>query len=141
VFPKDTKILILDDMLGIRQMLKNILKDLGYLDVTAVENGQLGWDLLCENFEGGQPFNLILSDWNMPVLTGIDLLKKVRGHTDFEKLPFLLITAEGEFSNVKAALALKVNSYIMKPFTPAGIKTKLELVWKQIQAPAKRPAA
>jgi two-component system chemotaxis response regulator CheY len=128
-------------MVGIRQTLKNILKDLGYANVTSVENGQLGWDLILKALESSQRFDLILSDWNMPVMTGIDLLKKVRSYPDIATTPFLLVTAEGEFANVKSALEWKVSAYVVKPFAPAAIKAKLEMAWKQSEALKKKAAA
>lgn len=120
-------------MAGIRQMIKGLLRQLGFSAIVTAENGKVGYDLLCEAFTQGQKFDLILSDWNMPIVSGIALLKLVRAHSGMATTPFLLITAEKEFVQVREAIEHKVNSYIVKPFTPEAIKIKLDFVWKQLK--------
>ncbi len=132
MFPIDTKILVVDDMPAIRKMVKGILQQLGYRNISEAENGTTAWEQIHIATVSGDRFGLILSDWNMPSMKGIDLLRKVRGTQEISATPFLLITAEQEFTNVKEALALKVNDYLIKPFTPASFKIKLETVWKKL---------
>lgn len=131
MFPKDTRILILDDMPSMRAMVKGLLRGMGFLALTEGENGQIGFDLAVKALADKKPFGLIVSDWNMPVLSGIELLEKIRGHEFYKETPFLLVTAEGEFRQVKKAMDLKVTEYVVKPFTPVTFKTKLELCWKK----------
>lgn len=128
MFAKNTRILILDDMLTMRKIVKNTLKSLGYEDIQEAADGNQGWELLQAS---NPPVQLIVSDWNMPNCTGIDLLKKVRGDAKYAKTPFVLLTAEAEIHQVKDALASGVSAYIVKPFTPDSLKEKLEQAYKK----------
>jgi len=135
MFPKDINILVVDDMVGMRKLIKSQLLELGYRNVSETENGKVAYSTVVEKHASGTPFGLILSDWNMPVMTGIEFLKKVRANPDVKKTPFLLITAEGEARQVLEAIRLGVSDYIVKPFTPAIFKAKFELVWKKHNSP------
>jgi len=135
MFPLNTKILVVDDMPGMRAMVRGILRQMGYKDITECENGKQAFETVLAALQNKSPFELILSDWNMPVGTGIEFLKNVRTTPELEKLPFILVTAEGQFHQVKDAMKLKVSDYLVKPFTPAGFKQKLEVVWKRIHSP------
>jgi two-component system chemotaxis response regulator CheY len=95
------------------------------------ENGNEASKLLQAQASANAPIGLILSDWNMPVQTGLELLKQVRSDQNFKALPFILITAEGEIDQVKQALELGVSAFIRKPFAPATFQEKLEQVWKK----------
>lgn len=131
MFPKNIKILVVNDMPGMRKMIKGQLVEMGYRFVTEAENGDAAHKLIIRQLEIGNPFDLILSDWNMPVLPGIELLKRVREDPRTASMPFILITAEQDFSQVKDAIKLKVSDYIVKPFTPATIKLKFDAVFKK----------
>jgi two-component system chemotaxis response regulator CheY len=131
MFPPDTRILVVDDMVGMRKLVKEQLMKMGFKSIKEAENGEAGLAELNAALARGEPYGLVLSDWNMPVLQGIELLRRVRADAKFANLPFMLITAEGEFNQVKEAITLKVSEYIVKPFTPATIKAKLETVWKK----------
>lgn len=135
MFPPETRILVVDDMVGMRKLVKEQLHKMGYHDIVESENGETAFKELNEAVGKGAPIGLVLSDWNMPVLQGIELLRRVRATPKFAELPFMLITAEGEFNQVKEAIALKVSDYIVKPFTPATMKAKLETVWKKFGTP------
>jgi two-component system chemotaxis response regulator CheY len=139
MFPLDTRILVLDDMPGVRTMIKGLLRGLGYKDIAEGEDGEVGFTLACEAAQNEKPFGLVLCDWNMPKVNGIVLLQLMREHAYYEKVPFFLITAEGEFRQVKRAIELKVTDYIVKPFTPDTLKGKLESCWKKIQATSAKP--
>jgi two-component system chemotaxis response regulator CheY len=115
-----------------RTLVKGQLRNLQLMNIVEAENGDEAFKTLVSQSDANTPVGLILSDWNMPVQTGIDFLKKVRSDPKFKSLPFILITAEGEVDQVKQALELGVSSFIRKPFAPATFQEKLEQVWKKI---------
>ena len=131
MFPLTIRILIVDDMPAMRQLVKGECRKLGYKNLIDAENGRDAWAILETQRDLGQPIELVLSDWNMPVMTGIALLEKVRHEPGMQTLPFLLITAEGEQRQVLQAIQGGVSNYLVKPFTPATFKQKLEMVWKK----------
>lgn len=118
-------ILIVDDFSTIRRILKNILKDLGFKNLVEADDGSTAWTIL-EN----QQMDLIIADWNMPELTGLELLKKVRGSDHHKDVPFLMVTAEGQKEQVIDAIQSGVTNYLIKPFTAAAISGKLEKILK-----------
>jgi two-component system chemotaxis response regulator CheY len=130
MFPPNTKVLVVDDMLTMRKLVSRCLKDLGFTDITEADDGETAWPLLEAGASGRTPpFQLVVSDWNMPKLTGIALLKKVRSHEAMKSLPFLFVTAEAEKHQILEAVQAGVSNYITKPFTPATMKDKLAAVW------------
>jgi len=126
MFNVKTKILIVDDMLTMRKIISKILRELGYSDITEATNGKEAW----EKAKEGQ-FGLIISDWNMPVCTGIEFLKLVRSDERIGKTPFLLVTAEAEQHQIIEAIKSGVDQYVVKPFSRDGLKAKLELTYKK----------
>lgn len=126
MFDPKTKILIVDDMLTMRKIVSKILRELGYSDITEATNGKEAW----EKAKDGH-FGLIVSDWNMPVCTGIEFLKLIRADEKTSKTPFLLVTAEAEQHQVTEAIQCGVDQYVVKPFSRDGLKTKLELTYKR----------
>ncbi len=136
MFAPTTKVLICDDMLTMRMIIKKTLTTLGFTSISDFSDGAKAWAGLEDAAAKGEPFQLILSDWNMPNMTGIDLLKKVRGDERFKALPFLLITAENEKSQVMEAIQAGVSQYVVKPFTPEALKEKLESVYKKMNPAA-----
>ncbi len=131
MFNAGIKILIVDDMMTMRKLVKKSLSTMGFTVFEEAADGQLAWAKLNEHVDVA----LIISDWNMPNCSGLDFLKRVRSDTRFRNLPFILLTAEGEVSQVKEAIAAGVDNYAMKPFTFESLKEKLEQTYK------KRPAA
>jgi two-component system chemotaxis response regulator CheY len=130
MFPPNTKILVVDDMLTMRKLVSRCLKDIGFTDITEADDGETAWPLLEAGATGQRPaFQLVISDWNMPKLPGIALLKKVRAHENMKTLPFMFVTAEAEKHQILEALQSGVSNYITKPFTPATLKEKLAQVW------------
>lgn len=127
MFSPDTKILIVDDMLTMRKIVSKTLKNLAFSNITECKNGIEAWETL-QN--GG--FQLIISDWNMPECTGIELLEKVRTDGSLGKLPFVLLTAEAETVQVQEALEKGVDNYIVKPFSADTLKTKLEQTFAKV---------
>lgn len=121
---KDIKILSVDDFSTMRRIVKNLLKQLGYYNVDEAENGEHALEML----RAGK-YDLIISDWNMPVKTGIELLRDVRGDANLKDTPFLMVTAEAEKENVIEAMEAGVNNYILKPFTAKVLEDKLRSVF------------
>lgn len=117
------KILIVDDFATMRRILKNILKQLGFTNITEADDGTTA----LETLKSGQ-FDLIISDWNMPKMTGIELLKTVRADETYKEIPFLMVTAEAQKQNVIEAVQAGVSNYVVKPFTAESISEKLEKI-------------
>lgn len=131
MFPNNTRILIVDDMMTMRSAIKGQLRAMGFTTFFDADNGEKAMLSLQEQHDKKEPVQLILSDWNMPVMTGIDLLKKIKATPHLANLPFLLITAEGEVQQVKEAIEAGVSNYIKKPFTPSVLQEKILAVWKK----------
>lgn len=136
MFPETTRILIVDDMMTMRALIKGQLKGMGFKHFIEADNGENGYNVLVAQLAANTPIELVLSDWNMPQLNGLDFLKKVRASKDFKNLPFMLVTAEGEQAQVMEAIKAGVSNYLVKPFTPLLIKEKMEAVWKKISSGA-----
>lgn len=131
MFNPKTKVLIVDDMSTMRKIVANILKDLGFTDITEAADGNIAWEHISKS---PHPFGLIISDWNMPHCTGLELLKRVRENDKFQKTPFILVTAEAEHSQVTAAIKAGVDQYVVKPFSRDALLAKLESVSKKFAA-------
>jgi two-component system chemotaxis response regulator CheY len=121
---KSIRILVVDDFATMRRIIKGVLKQLGFINIVEAEDGNVA----LEELKKGE-FGLIVSDWNMPNMTGLDLLKAVRGDESLKKIPFIMVTAEGQKENVIEAVKAGVNNYIVKPFTPETFGTKLAKVF------------
>jgi two-component system chemotaxis response regulator CheY len=128
MFSKSTRILVVDDMKTMRRIIKNTLTGLGMTEIMEAEDGSEAWDKIEGVLKEQNPFKLIISDWTMPKVTGLELLKKVRAHHIMGKVPFLLVTAEAEVEQVKEAIAAGVSGYITKPFPPTSLVEKLEAI-------------
>ncbi len=118
------KVLVVDDMSTMRRIVKTVLKQIGYSDIAEAENGQ---DALTKLKVGG--FGLVVSDWNMPVMPGIELLRNVRADADLKALPFLMVTAEAQKENIIEAVQAGVSNYVVKPFTADALQEKLEKIF------------
>lgn len=114
------KILVVDDFATMRRIIKNVLKQIGFMNVLEADDGTTALGILKK-----EKVDLIISDWNMPKMTGLDLLKAVRGDESMKTLPFLMVTAEAQKDNVLQAVQAGVSNYIVKPFTADAVKTKL----------------
>ena len=119
------RVLVVDDFATMRRIIKNILLQLGFKNIIEADDGTTAWDLL----DKGEQVDLVISDWNMPKMTGIELLKKVRSDDRFKDLPFLMVTAEAQKENIVEAVKYRVSQYIVKPFTPETLKEKLEKIF------------
>ena len=122
------RVLVVDDMATVRLVVNQCLSELGYKDIIEATNGQTGWDMLTTS---SPPVSLILSDWNMPKLTGIDFVKLVRADRRYAKIPFVLITTEVESKKVVEAIKAGVDDYVVKPFTLETIASKIESAYRK----------
>ncbi len=122
---KNMKIMIVDDYQTMLRILRNLLKQLGFNNVFDATDGQDALNKL--NGEVG-PVGLIISDWNMEPMTGLELLKEVRKSDKLRAIPFIMVTAESKSENVIAAKQAGVSNYIVKPFNAATLKGKIESV-------------
>ncbi len=120
---KNMKILVVDDFLTMRRIIINLLRQLGFNNVVEAADGKQALDKVQI-----EPVDLIISDWNMPNMTGIEFLKHVRADESIKKIPFIMVTAEGKKENVIAAVHAGVNNYIVKPFNAATLKEKMSKV-------------
>jgi len=118
------KVLIVDDFATMRRILRNILKQIGFTDITEADDGSTALKELKK-----AKYDLILSDWNMPEMAGIDLLNAIRADDELKGIPFVMITAEAQKDNIVGAVKAGVNSYIVKPFTADTINKKLKKVF------------
>lgn len=118
------KLLVVDDSSTMRRIIKNTLSRLGYEDVLEGEDGLQGWSVL----EANPDIGMLITDWNMPEMNGLELVKKVRADARFADLPIIMVTTEGGKAEVITALKAGVNNYIVKPFTPQVLKEKLSAV-------------
>ena len=123
-FRPDLRILVVDDFPTMRRIVKTLLKQNGFNNFEEAEDGEQAFKML-EN-EGN--FEFIVSDWNMPNMTGLELLKSVRADDRFKHLPFLMVTAEAEKENIIEAVKAGVTNYIVKPFTGVTLKEKLDKI-------------
>lgn len=129
MFPKDIRILVIDDMPSIRDLVKTQLKSMGYITLFEAQDGEEGLSVLQKMLSDGEPIQLVISDWNMPKLKGLELLKKVRASAEFKDLPFVLLTSEAEREQVTEAVLSGVSQYIVKPFSAKIFEDKLKTVW------------
>ena len=123
------KILVVDDFSTMRRIVKNLLKQLGYENIEEAEDGAQAYSKLKN---GG--FGFVVSDWNMPNMDGLELLKKVRSDPEIKDLPILMVTAEAEKEKVITAIQAGVNNYIVKPFTGEVLKEKMDKVFERLAA-------
>ncbi len=121
------KILVVDDFATMRRIIKNLLKDLGFSNIAEADDGQTALPILQK---GGIDF--LITDWNMPGMQGIDLLKNVRADANLATLPVLLVTAEAKKDQIIEAAQAGVNGYIVKPFNAATLKEKIDKIFARI---------
>lgn len=124
----DIKILIVDDFSTMRRIIKNLLRDLGFNNTHEADDGNTALPLL----KNGD-FEFVVTDWNMPGMQGIDLLKEIRKDQALCHIPVLMVTAEAKREQIIEAAQSGVNGYIIKPFTAATLKEKLEKIFERIQ--------
>ncbi|WP_113023969.1 MULTISPECIES: chemotaxis response regulator CheY [Aquitalea] len=122
---KNIKFLVVDDFSTMRRIVRNLLKELGFTNIDEAEDGQVALHKL-----KNQSFDFIVSDWNMPNMTGIELLKAVRADQQIKHLPFMMITAEAKRENIVEAAMAGASGYIVKPFTAATLEEKMNKIFQ-----------
>ncbi len=125
---KNMKILIVDDFSTMRRIIKNLLRDLGFNDTTEADDGQTALPLL----KSGK-FDFLVTDWNMPGMDGLTLLKTVRADENLKDMPVLMVTAEAKREQIVVAAQAGVNGYIVKPFTAVTLKEKIEKIFERLE--------
>jgi two-component system, chemotaxis family, chemotaxis protein CheY len=120
------KFLVVDDFATMRRIIRNLLRQLGYTKVEEAEDGSVALRKL-----KSQPFDMIICDWNMPNMTGIELLREIRSDDALKGIPFLMVTAEAIKENIIAAVKAGVSNYIVKPFTADVLSSKIDGIFKQ----------
>jgi len=128
---KNMKILVVDDFSTMRRIVRNLLVELGFTNtlIQEADDGENAMTML-----RSQPFDLVVTDWNMPNMTGIDLLRAIRAEAALKGLPVLMVTAENNRDQIIAAAQAGVNGYIVKPFTAVTLKEKLTKIFERIAA-------
>jgi len=129
MFPADTKFLVVDDFATMRKIIKKVLNELGYTNVEESDDGKNALPIIHAAHDAGKPFQFVISDWNMPGMQGIDLLKACKADPRFKAMPFMLVTAESEQKHILEAAKAGVSDYVVKPFNSATLKAKMERVW------------
>ena len=122
------KILVVDDFSTMRRIIKNLLRDLGFTNTAEADDGLTALPML----QSGN-FDFLVTDWNMPGMQGIDLLKAVRADEKLANMPVLMVTAEQKKEQIVEAAQAGVNGYIVKPFTAQTLKEKLEKIFERIE--------
>ncbi|MDC0335449.1 chemotaxis response regulator CheY [Pseudodesulfovibrio sp.] len=123
-YNKGMRVLVVDDFSTMRKIVKNILRQLGFTNIVEADDGSTAWEVLQkDNIE------FIVSDWNMPIMSGIELLRKVRASEEYADIPFLMVTAEAQQENIIEAVQAKVSNYIVKPFTPETMGQKIDKIF------------
>jgi len=122
------KILVVDDFSTMRRIIRNLLRDLGFTHTSEADDGNSALPLL----QGGG-FDCLITDWNMPVMNGLDLLKAVRADAKLATMPVLMVTAEAKRDQIVEAAQAGVNGYVVKPFTAQTLKEKLEKIFERIE--------
>lgn len=121
------KVLIVDDFSTMRRIIKNLLRDLGFTNTYEADDGSTALPML----KSGD-FEFVVTDWNMPIMQGIDLLKEIRQDPSLKHLPVLMVTAEAKREQIIEAAQAGVNGYIVKPFTAVTLKEKLDKVFERL---------
>ena len=124
---KNMKILVVDDFSTMRRIIKNLLRDLGFTNVQEADDGITALPML----QAGD-FDFLVSDWNMPGMTGIDLLRAVRADPQLASLPVLLVTAESKREQIVEAAEAGVNGYVVKPFTAGTLQEKISKIFERV---------
>jgi two-component system chemotaxis response regulator CheY len=122
------KILVVDDFSTMRRIIKNLLRDLGFTNVSEADDGSTALPMLKDG-----DFDFVVTDWNMPGMQGIDLLREIRKDDNLKHMPVMMVTAEAKKEQIVAAAQAGVNGYIVKPFTAATLKGKLDKIFERLE--------
>lgn len=123
-YDPNMRVLVVDDFSTMRRIIRNILRQLEFDNIVEADDGTTAWEVI-----NREKIDFIVSDWNMPQMSGIDLLRKVRSSEEYAGIPFLMVTAEAQQENIIEAVQAKVSNYIVKPFTAETMKQKIEKIF------------
>ncbi len=123
-YDPNMRVLVVDDFSTMRRIIRNILRQLEFDNIVEADDGTTAWEII-----NREKIDFIVSDWNMPQMTGIDLLRKVRASEEHANIPFLMVTAEAQQENIIEAVQAKVSNYIVKPFTAETMKQKIDKIF------------
>ncbi|BBL74722.1 response regulator [Methylomagnum ishizawai] len=126
---KNMRILIVDDFSTMRRIIKNLLRELGFNNTVEADDGQSAWPKLL-----GGGIDFLITDWNMPGMNGLDLLRMVRAEPNLMHIPVLMVTAEAKREQIIEAAKAGVNGYVIKPFTAATLQEKIEKIFERLDA-------
>ncbi|MEK7773842.1 MAG: chemotaxis response regulator CheY [Deltaproteobacteria bacterium] len=129
MYDLNMKILVVDDFSTMRRIIRNILKEIGYTNVDEADDGSTA----IEKLRGGS-YAFVITDWNMPNMPGIELLKAIRQDDALKQMPVLMVTAEAAKENVLTAVQAGVSNYIVKPFTAAALKERIDLILEKLKS-------
>jgi len=124
---KNMKVLVVDDFSTMRRIIKNLLRDLGFTNISEADDGSTALPMLKDG-----AFDFVVTDWNMPGMQGIDLLRAIRADAKLSHIPVLMVTAEAKKEQIVMAAQAGVNGYIVKPFTAATLNTKLDKIFERL---------
>ena len=124
---KNMKILVVDDFSTMRRIIKNLLKELGFTNIQEADDGSTALPMLKQS-----EFDFVVTDWNMPGMQGIDLLRAIRADDSLKHLPVLMVTAEAKKEQIITAAQAGVNGYVIKPFTAGTLKEKLDKIFERL---------
>lgn len=133
-FPPQTRILLVEDIAHMREVLKTTLTQLGYTSVDDFGDGQQAYSALLSARSGGANYQLVISDFSMPKVNGMELLMLIRNSPSWKSLPFLMVTDLRDSASILGAISAGVNGYILKPVEPAILSSKLSTIWKKQNA-------
>lgn len=125
---REIKILVVDDMATMRRIIKGLLEQLGFKNIDEAEDGKVALQKL-----KSQKYDFVITDWNMPNMTGLELVQEIRNDPELKSLPVLMVTAEAKKENVLLAIKAGVNNYIVKPFTAEVLKEKIEKIFSAMK--------
>ena len=128
---KDMNILVVDDFSTMRKIIKNLLHELGFANITEADDGTTALPML-QKYE----FDFLVTDWIMPRMQGIDLVKEIRKDPNLSSLPVLMVTAEAKREHIVEAAKAGVNGYVVKPFTTQILKKKIDMIFERLEAAA-----
>jgi len=124
---KNMRILVVDDFSTMRRIVRNLLGDLGYTNISEADDGKTAWPML----QNGN-YDFVITDWNMPGMTGIELLRAIRADERTARMPVLMVTAEAQREQIIEAAQAGVNGYIIKPFNAVTLKEKIDRIFQRI---------
>lgn len=131
MFAPNSRFIVIDDFATMRKIIKKVLSELGYTNVDEAEDGAKALPMIQGATQNGNPYTVIISDWNMPNMTGLELLKNCKADPSLKSIPFVLVTAEGEQKQIIEAAKAGVSDYVVKPFNAQTLKEKLTKVYNR----------